>query len=111
MAPSTAAFRTVAPARQWSSMKVDSSTEFDTETPMHMIEPMNDSMFSVVPVTSRMMATPQTTPGTAADGNQPQPERLEVAGQQDEDHHDRQGQADGQRVEHLRHRRRPGRGR
>ena len=46
-------------------MKVESITELDTETPMHMIEPMNDSMFSVVPVTSRMMATPQTTPGTA----------------------------------------------
>ena len=45
--------RTDAPARQWSSMKVDSSTELDTETPMHMIEPMNDSMFSVVPVASK----------------------------------------------------------
>ena len=45
-------------------MKVDSSTELDTETPMHMIEPMNDSMFSVVPVANKMMATPQTTPGT-----------------------------------------------
>ena len=46
-------------------MKADSSTEFDTETPMHMIEPINDSIFSVVPVITRMMATPQTTPGTA----------------------------------------------
>ena len=46
-------------------MKVDSNTEFETETPMHMIEPMNDSMFSVVPVANRMIATPQTTPGTA----------------------------------------------
>ncbi len=92
-------------------MKVDSSTEFDTETPMHMIEPMNDSMFSVVPVSSRMMATPQTTPGTRADGNQPQPERLEVAGQQDQDHHHRQGQADRQGVEHFASSARPGRGR
>ena len=25
-------------------------TEFDSDTPMHMIEPMNDSIFSVVPV-------------------------------------------------------------
>jgi len=25
-------------------------TEFDTETPRHMIEPMNDSMFSEVPL-------------------------------------------------------------
>ena len=46
-------------------MKVDSNTEFETETPMHMIEPMKDSMFSVVPVIKRMIATPQTTPGTA----------------------------------------------
>ncbi len=29
-------------------MNVTIITEFDTDTPMHMIEPMNDSMFSVV---------------------------------------------------------------
>ena len=45
-------------------MNVVSITELATETPMHMIEPMNDSMFSVVPVARRMTATPQTTPGT-----------------------------------------------
>ena len=63
-APSTAARRTAAPARQWSSMKVVSSTEFDTETPMHMIEPMKDSMFKLVRDNTRMAATPQITPGT-----------------------------------------------
>ena len=36
------------PLRQCSSMNVANSTEFDTETPRHMIEPMNDSMFNVV---------------------------------------------------------------
>ena len=40
-------------------------TEFDSETPMHMIEPMNDSIFSDVPVTYRINATPASTPGTA----------------------------------------------
>ena len=32
-------------------MNVTSITEFDTETPRHMIEPMNDSMLSEVLVT------------------------------------------------------------
>ena len=39
------------PAFQWSFMNVTSMTEFDTETPRHMIEPMNDSMLSEVLVT------------------------------------------------------------
>ena len=46
-------------------MKAESSTEFDTETPIQIIAPMNDSMFRVVPVITRMRATPHTTPGTA----------------------------------------------
>ena len=46
------------------AMKVTSITEFDTDTPMHMIDPMNDSMLSVVPVTSSMITTPHRTPGT-----------------------------------------------
>ena len=46
------------------AMKVTSITEFDTDTPMHMIDPMNDSMLSVVPVSSSMITTPQRTPGT-----------------------------------------------
>ncbi len=46
------------------AMKVTSITEFDTDTPTHMIDPMNDSMLSVVPVASSMITTPQSTPGT-----------------------------------------------
>ena len=88
-----------------------SITEFDTETPMHMIEPMNDSMFSVVPVISSMIATPQTTPGTAADGNQAQPERLEIAGQQDQDHDDRQSPGRWPSEWNISASARPGRGR
>ena len=38
------------PPFQCSSMNVTSITEFDTETPRHMIEPMNDSMLSEVSV-------------------------------------------------------------
>ena len=45
-------------------MKVTIITELDTDTPMHMIEPMNDSMLSVVPVNSSTVTTPQSTPGT-----------------------------------------------
>ena len=45
-------------------MNVTSITEFDTDTPMHMIAPMNDSMLSVVPVNSNMSTTPHSTPGT-----------------------------------------------
>ena len=36
------------PFFQCSSMNVTSMTEFDTDTPSDMIEPMNDSMFSDV---------------------------------------------------------------
>ena len=42
-----------------------SITELDTDTPMHMIAPMNDSMLSVVPVTDSISTTPLSTPGTA----------------------------------------------
>ncbi len=38
------------PSCQSRAVKVTSITELDTDTPMHMIVPMNDSMFSVVPV-------------------------------------------------------------
>ena len=47
-APTMAASVEDAPPFQCSSMNVTSITEFDTETPRHMIEPMNDSMFSEV---------------------------------------------------------------
>ena len=46
-------------------MKVTSMTELDTDTPRHMIEPMNDSMLSPVLVKYRMVAMPAMTPGTA----------------------------------------------
>ena len=51
LAPTMAASVEDAPAFQWSLMNVTSMTEFDTETPRHMIEPMNDSMLSEVLVT------------------------------------------------------------
>ena len=49
-APTIAASLDVDPPFQYSSMNVTSKTELETETPRHMIEPMNDSMFSEVPV-------------------------------------------------------------
>ena len=48
LAPTMAASIEVAPLFQCSSMKVTSMTEFDTETPSDMIEPMNDSMLRAV---------------------------------------------------------------
>ncbi len=63
-APARAASTATLRSRHSMSMKVTSITEFDTDTPMHMIEPMNDSMLSVVPVASSMITTPQSTPGT-----------------------------------------------
>ena len=48
LAPRIAASVEGIPRFQCSSMKVTSITEFDTETPRHMIEPMNDSMLSEV---------------------------------------------------------------
>ena len=86
LAPTMAASIEGLPFFQWSSMNVTSITEFDTETPRHMIEPMNDSMFSEVLVQNRMMAMPASTPGHGADGNQGQARRLEIGGQEDEDH-------------------------
>ena len=60
-----AACRGGSPLRQCSLAKVTSITELDTDTPMHMIVPMNDSRFSVVLVTSSMITTPASTHGTA----------------------------------------------
>ena len=48
LAPRIADWVDEVPFFQCSSMKVTSMTEFDTETPRHMIEPMNDSMLSEV---------------------------------------------------------------
>ena len=64
-APTTAACPTGIPSRQRSFMKVIIITELETDTPMHMIDPMKDSILSVVPVNTRAAATPVTTPGTA----------------------------------------------
>ena len=84
-------------------MKVDSNTELETETPTHMIEPMNDSMFSVVPVIKQDDRHAADHARHRADRDQSQLERLEIAGQQDQDHHHREDQADRQRLEHLGH--------
>ena len=65
LAPLMAASADSIPAFQCSSMNVTSMTEFDTDTPRHMIEPMNDSILSEVLVTNRMTAMPASTPGTA----------------------------------------------
>ena len=64
-APCTAASVTVKPSFQRSFMKVIIITELDTETPMHMIEPMKDSMLRVVLVSTNAVTTPVITPGTA----------------------------------------------
>ena len=48
LAPMMDASTAGVPRFQCSSMNVTSMTEFDTDTPRHMIEPMNDSMFSDV---------------------------------------------------------------
>ena len=48
LAPRMAASVEGLPAFQCSSMNVTIITELDTDTPRHMIEPMNDSMLSVV---------------------------------------------------------------
>ncbi len=48
LAPVMAASTDDDPCFQCSSMNVTSITEFDTETPRHMIDPMNDSMFKEV---------------------------------------------------------------
>ncbi len=63
-APARAASGTTLPPCHSMAMNVTIITEFDTETPMHMIAPMNDSMLSVVPVRSSMVTTPHSTPGT-----------------------------------------------
>ena len=63
-APARAASGTALPPRHSMAMNVTIITEFDTDTPMHMIAPMNDSMLSVVPLRSNMTTTPQSTPGT-----------------------------------------------
>src|SRR6185437_14948308 len=47
-APTMAASVEGAPAVQCSFMKVTSMTELDTDTPMHMMDPMKDSMFKEV---------------------------------------------------------------
>ena len=65
LAPLIAASTDDVPSCQWLLMNVTSMTEFDTETPRHMIEPMNDSMLSVVFVKKRIVAMPASTPGTA----------------------------------------------
>ena len=56
LAPTMAASVEDAPAFQCSSMNVTIITELDTDTPRHMIEPMNDSMFSVVLVAQVMLS-------------------------------------------------------
>jgi hypothetical protein len=58
-APRTAASAGDIPSRQSRAAKVIKKTELDTETPMLMIVPMNDSMFSVVPVANSSTATPR----------------------------------------------------
>ena len=49
VAPCTAASAAARPCCQSRAVNVTSITELETETPMHMIVPMNDSILSVVP--------------------------------------------------------------
>ncbi len=64
-APARAASAGSAPLRHSMAMNVTSMTELEIDTPMHMIEPMNDSMFSDVRVKNSISTTPLSTPGTA----------------------------------------------
>ena len=105
LAPRIDALTAGTPFFQCSSMNVTSMTEFDTDTPRDMIEPMNDSMFSDVLVKYRITAMPASTPGTAPTEIKASRERLEIRRQQDEDHEHGDAQADRQRLEHLVHRR------
>src|SRR5882762_8031189 len=51
---------------RWRSAKVTSRIALATATPIDMIAPMSDSMFNVVPVIHRLIATPATTEGTVS---------------------------------------------
>ncbi len=84
-------------------MKVTSITEFDTDTPMHMIDPMNDSMLSVVPVAQQHDHHAAQDAGHTRHRGQGQPRRLKIGGQEHQDHRHRESQADRQGAEHLVH--------
>ena len=62
-APVTAASGTAAPPTLLRSANVTSRMAFATATPIAMIAPMSDSMFSVVPVIRSATATPAITAG------------------------------------------------
>ncbi len=62
-APSTAAAFASAPARRARSAKVTSRIAFAIATPTAMIAPMNDWMFSVVPVSRSATTVPAITAG------------------------------------------------
>ena len=68
------------------SAKVTSRMALAIATPMAMIAPMNDWMFSVVPVDQQRHAPrPRSPPAPSRRPRQRQPQRLEVGGQQQED--------------------------
>ena len=89
-APARAASGTTLRSCHSMAMKVTSITEFDTDTPMHMIDPMNDSMLSVVPVTQQHDHHAAEDAGHTRHRGQGQPRRLEVGGQEHQDHHHRE---------------------
>jgi uncharacterized membrane protein YraQ (UPF0718 family) len=63
-AASTPAASAEAPLRRVCSAKVTSRIALATATPIAMMAPMNDCTLSVVPVTSKAVATPARTAGT-----------------------------------------------
>ncbi len=84
-------------------MKLTIITEFDSDTPMHMIDPMNDSIFNVVCVIYNIKTTPPSTPGTALTAAQCQPRRFEICGEQNQNRQHRNRQAHSHRTEHFVH--------
>ena len=90
-------------------MNVTSITELETDTPMLMIAPMNDSMLSVVPVKYSISDHAAEDAGHGADRDQGQTRRLEIGRQQHEDDDHRNGQADGRATRTFRPSARSGR--
>ncbi len=82
------------PSRRMRSAKVTSRMALAAATPMAMIAPMNDWMFSVVPVSQQGQGDAGEHRRHRRNADNGQPHRLEIGGQQQEDDDHRQDQAD-----------------
>ncbi len=61
----TAAWTEFFPSRIWAAAKVTSRMLFEVATPMHMMVPISDGTFNVVPVKNSIQAIPLSAPGKA----------------------------------------------